>query len=134
MAIGFVTPSLTSVVWGEDPSDWALPGSLVGTLLMLRVVPAVVRKVVPFSAHVRAVWAGRRQIAKRYDSYQWRKLFWIGFGLVLYTAFSGQVSTSRAATSSLCLLAGGLGLARWRVVASQWTLRQFLRIGNAIPE
>ena len=77
---------------GSDGSDWTLVPFLLLVLLLLRVVPAVVRKVVPFSAELREAWSVRRRTAKLYDSYQWRKLMWIGAGLALYVAVSGQYS------------------------------------------
>jgi hypothetical protein len=113
-AIGFVTLPLMSRVCGDDCSGWMLVPFLLGIFSMLRVVPAIVRKVVPFSDAVRRVWTERRRLAKRHDSYQWQKLFWIGAGLASYTVFSGRVSAARIVVSTTCLLAGALGLARWR--------------------
>lgn len=117
LVIGFLAPAAASLLLGDDGSGWALVPFLVGALLALRVVPALFRKMMPFSDAAREVWAERRQMAKRYDSYQWRKLFWIGVGLALYTALSGKFSTSRLVACCTCLVTGAFGLARWRVVA-----------------
>lgn len=113
-AIGFAILPAMSRLWGEDRSGWGLVPFLLSVLLMLRVVPAVIRKLVPFSDAVQAVWAKRRQVAKRWDSYQWQKLLWIGSGLAFYAVLSGRFSTSRIVVGSICLVSGALGLARWR--------------------
>jgi hypothetical protein len=117
MTIGFMTLPVLSRLWGQDDRGWALVPFLFVILLMLRVIPIVVRRLIPLSDTARAIWAERRQMAKRYDSYQWQKLFWIGIGLALYTVLSYQFSTSRIVVSSICLLVGAFGLARWRTIA-----------------
>src|SRR5947199_7823363 len=116
-AIGFMIQPAASRIWGERPPAWAAIPVLLGILLTLRVIPAVFRRLLPFSPEVRAIWAERRQIAKRYDSYQWRKLFWFGVGLMVYTQVASRVPMSSATLSAACLLAGALGLARWRAAA-----------------
>lgn len=100
-------------------TDWLLVPILLAVLLALRVIPVVVRKLVPFSKSAQEVWVQRRTIAKRYDSYQWQKLFGFGIGLALYTALSGQLSTARIAVSTVCLLCGALGMIRWRQKSRQ---------------
>ena len=95
LVIGFLAPVAASFLLGDEGSGWALVPFLVGALLTLRVVPALFRKMMPFSDAAREVWAERRQMAKRYDSYQWRKLFWIGVGLALYTTLSGKLYLPR---------------------------------------
>jgi hypothetical protein len=86
---------------------------------MLRLVPAVLRKFLSFSDPVRMLWAERRMMAKRYDSYQWQKLFWVSIGLVAYIRWSGQSRTSWMILALTCLSAGAIGMARWRVVVSR---------------
>src|SRR5258708_36552221 len=76
--IGFTTIPVMRFLLGSDRSDWTLVPFLLLVLALLRVAPAVVRKVVPFSAELREAWSGRRRTAKLYDSYQWGKLMWIG--------------------------------------------------------
>jgi hypothetical protein len=117
--IGFVMLPAVSQLWGENSPAWALAAFFLGVLLLLRVVPAMIRRLVPFSGSVQEVWAQRRRLAKRYDSYQWQKLFWIGVGMASYMVLSGQFRPSRMIIPSICLLSGALGLARWRVVAVQ---------------
>jgi hypothetical protein len=118
-AIGFVLLPLMARIWRGNHSEWILVPFLLVILLLLRVVPAVVRKLVSFPAAVQNEWTRRRRIAKRYDSYQWQKLFWVGLGLATYTAYSGQYLISRIVVSSICLVAGGIGLAIWRLNASR---------------
>lgn len=118
IAIGVAIPSI-SRLWGRNVSGWMLAPFLIVVLLTLRAVPAVIRKFVPFSDAVQAVWAERRQIAKRWDSYQWQKLLWFGTGLTLSTTLSGQYSTSRIAICTFSMVAGALGVARWQFVCGQ---------------
>lgn len=116
-AIGFAAPSVLSRLWGEDRSGWALVVLLLGILAALRLVPAVMRKLVPVSGTVKRVWQERRQLAKRFDSYQWRKLFGLGVGLSLNMAISSHIRVSTIMVSVFCLLSGALGLIRWHAVA-----------------
>jgi hypothetical protein len=116
VAIGFFIAPLSGLLWAGQDWGWRPPLLLFGILLALRVVPVVARKLIPFSATVQEIWRNRRQLAKRYDSFQWRKLFWIGIGLGLHLAISGHVTTSRMVLVSVCLLSGAAGQARWRAV------------------
>jgi hypothetical protein len=94
--------------------DWALVPFFLLVLLALRVVPAIVRRVLPFSEEARADWSRRRLLAKQFDSYQWRKLLWVGLGLAVSAVSTGQAGPVRTVLSLACLLAGGLGAVRWR--------------------
>jgi hypothetical protein len=114
MAIGFGALPLISRLFGKQCSSLTVIASLLTALLMLRIVPAGIRKLFPFSNTLQAVWAERRRLAKIYDSYQWRKLLWIGIGAGLYTACPGQFRTARVVVSLICVLSGTLGLIRWR--------------------
>jgi hypothetical protein len=117
VVIGFATLPAMLLLLGGGASDWMLIPFLLLVLLLLRGVPAVIRKLVPFSDRVKEVWTARRRLAKLCDSYQWRKLLWIGVGLALYITAFGQLSPARIAVSSACILAGVAGTARWQVVA-----------------
>jgi hypothetical protein len=114
VGIGFATIPAVCGLFGKSEQDWAPWVGLLTVLLLLRAVPVLIRRVIPFSQALEIIWSDRRQLAKRYDSYQWRKLFWIGLGMAIYTGFSGDHSSSRITVSSLCILAGALGLIRWR--------------------
>ena len=116
--IGFVTIPVMRLLLGSDGSDWTLAPFLVLVLLLLRVVLAAVRKVVSFSAEVREAWSVRRRTAKLYDCYQWRKLMWIGAGLVLYVVISGQYWPMQIALSMFCLVTGAGATLKWRAVAA----------------
>ena len=64
------------------------------------------------------IWAGRRTLAKAWDSYQWQKLFYIGVGLMsFYSVFSGELSVFRVALCLSCVVFGAVGVIQWRIVA-----------------
>ena len=88
-------------------------------LLALRIVPAICRRAIPFSGEARAHWFARRQIAKRYDSYQWQKLFWIGLGFGGQIVRSGSVERAPALLTAACLLSGAIGATLWHATQSQ---------------
>ena len=114
VAIGFAVFPVLSRLWGDDISGWMAALSFGGILLALRVVPTILRKVLPIPDSVRTQWAARRQIAKEYDSYQWQKLLWFGLGLAGYAALPGQRRMDRMILASICVGAGTFGLAMWR--------------------
>jgi hypothetical protein len=101
--------------WG---SDWTLVPFLLSALLLLRLGLAVVRKVVPFSGKLQEAWSVRRRTAKLYDSYQWRKLIWIGAGLACYVAVSSRYGPVPIALCVFCLVAGASATVRWRIVSA----------------
>jgi hypothetical protein len=116
--IGFTTIPVMRLLLGSDDSDWTLVPFLLLVLLLLRAGLAVVRKVVPFSAELREAWSVRRRKAKLYDSYQWRKLMWIGAGLALHAAVSGQYWPVQIGLAMFCLITGAGATVRWRAVAA----------------
>jgi hypothetical protein len=115
---GFATIPAMRILLGSDRSDWTLVPFLLAVLLLLRVVPAVSRKVVPFAPELKEAWSVRRRTSKLYDSYQWRKLMWIGAGLALYVVASGQYRTVYVALSVFCFVAGAIATVRWRAIAA----------------
>jgi hypothetical protein len=98
---------------GNDRSITSFLLFFAGILVLLRVVPLCLRTLLPFSKEVQAVWFGRRMLSKQYDSYQWRKLFWIGLGLTGYTILFGDIRTTHGVLALVCLLGGGAGLWVW---------------------
>jgi hypothetical protein len=104
---------------GEGYSEWTVFPFLLAVLAGLRVVPAVLRKALPFGNTVLTAWAQRRQLAKRFDSYQWQKLLWIGFGLTFFVWRSGRHSVALLTLTSLCLASGAIGLVFWRHQATR---------------
>ena len=98
---------------GGDERAWTFPALFLGMLVALRVVPAVLRHILPFSVEAKTIWAERRNIAKQYDSYQWQKLFWIGLGLLPYAAIGGGLKIGELVVTLICLIGGGAGLLLW---------------------
>ena len=84
MALGLCIPPAFRALSGDADRIWIDLALFLALLIGLRVGPAVLRKVLPFSAEAKQIWLDRRQIAKKYDSYQWQKLFWVGLGLLPY--------------------------------------------------
>src|SRR5262245_54422524 len=89
VAFGFIIPPMLRPLSGGGDSAWTFLALFIGLLVMLRIVPVVLRRALPFSVEAKQIWTERRIIAKRYDSYQWRKLFWIGLGLLSYAVVGG---------------------------------------------
>jgi hypothetical protein len=116
-SIGFILVPLSTALRRSDGPDWLLLPVFLAILIGLRVVPAMVRHLLPFSADLQAHWSRHRVLAKRYDSYQWRKLFWFGVGLGCYLALFDRTSGLPGFLALACLLAGGLGELAWRRVA-----------------
>jgi hypothetical protein len=114
MAIGYWTQPLYSRFVGETAPGWCLWIWFLTVLMTLRLVPAIVRAVLPFSERISAIWADRRRMAKRFDSYQWRKLTWFGVGLAVYALWSGSVAQGGIPLAVSCLVGGGLGELAWQ--------------------
>jgi hypothetical protein len=116
--IGFFFLPAWSLFDEDVDGDWTLVIAFVTLLISMRVIPALLRKVLPLSTQAKAVLAERRRIAKRYDSFQWQKLFFIGLGLACYTVvWSG--SRWSIALASFCVACGGIGIVRWYARASE---------------
>jgi hypothetical protein len=114
VAVGFVLlPAFAWLSGGNEQSAllWAF---FLAVLLALRIVPVVIRHLIPFSKETQTRWFKLRALAKQYDSYQWRKLFWIGLGVVAYLALTGGISHGPVLLGLTCLLTGMLGEWRWR--------------------
>jgi hypothetical protein len=114
VGMGLGIAPLFRAFFGDHASIWLFPAFFIGLLVALRVVPAVLRLALPFSAEAKAIWAERRALAKRYDSYQWKKLFWIALGLLLYLVFAGNARNSEIVIVLICLIGGGVGQWVWR--------------------
>jgi hypothetical protein len=82
VALGLcILPAFRALSGGAD-RIWIDLALFLALLIGLRVGPAVLRKVLPFSAEAKQIWSDRRQVAKLHDSYQWQKLFWVALGLL----------------------------------------------------
>jgi len=114
IGLGYVIPLLYYRIFSKEDSGWFLVLWFLCFLIALRVLPAVLRKLLPFTREARAIWIERREIAKRYDSYQWRKLIWFGTGMACYVAISGAWDGIVGALTAFCIIGGGLGFVFWR--------------------
>lgn len=115
VGIGLGIPPVFRALSGSHDSVWAFLALFIGLLIVLRLVPALLRLALPFSAETKEIWAERRALGKRYDSYQWRKLFWIGLGLLPYVAV-GEARIAEFVVTVFCLIGGSLGQLIWRKV------------------
>lgn len=114
IGLGFAIPPTFRAVSAGRASVWTSLALFLALLIGLRLGPAVLRRVLPFSARAKAIWAERRGLAKRYDSYQWRKLFWVGLGMLPYVLVARGTRPSELMLAGFCLIAGGTGQLVWR--------------------
>jgi hypothetical protein len=114
VALGLGTLPAFRVLTGGNDRALIVVVLFAGLLASLRVVPAVLRHILPFSAEAKTIWAERRNIAKQFDSYQWQKLFWIGLGMLPYAVVGGGLRTGELFVTLFCLICGGAGLLLWR--------------------
>jgi len=119
IAAGFAVFPLADLFFGKKDSTGPLLAGLLVVLLMTRLLPLLLRKVIPFSLPVQQVWYERRSTAKKYDSYQWKKMLWVGIGMLSYIAVSGLFWVGRISIASACVLLGGIGMLRWRLIAAK---------------
>jgi hypothetical protein len=114
--IGLCSPPVSRTLFGGSNAVWIFPAFFVASLIALRVVPALIRFALPFSAEAKEIWARRRALAKRYDSYQWQKMFWIGLGLLPHAAIACEIAPGEIVVTVICLAGGSLGLWIWSKV------------------
>jgi hypothetical protein len=112
IVLGLCIPPLFRALTGDRASIWKDLLLFLG----LRVLPAVLRMVLPFSAEAKKIWIDRRQIAKLHDSYQWQKLLWVGLGLLLFTVVGGGLQAGEWILALFCLIGGGAGMLIWRKI------------------
>lgn len=113
IGLGSMTPYVLRQLCDNEQQVWCVIGSFLVILFLLRLGPVMVRRFVPFSKEAHLIWAERRQLAKRFDSYQWQKLFWMGIGMAGYAMIWGNVGSAIGVLLVLCLLGGGLGVLIW---------------------
>lgn len=114
VALGLCIPPVFRALSGGSDHIWIDLVLFLALLIGLRVIPAVLRKVLPFSAEAKQMWSDRRQVAKLHDSYQWQKLFWVGLGLLPWAIAGGGLKTGEMVLTAICLVSGGAGLLIWR--------------------
>ena len=123
VAIGYGVMPAAMMVHGATPAPSQLFIALLVVLVSLRIIPGVLRRVLPFGRDVKNVWAERRALAKRYDSYQWQKLFGIGVGWAAYLFLHRRTSGAPVALAAACVVSGAIGMMFWlrvsRVLAAQ---------------
>lgn len=100
-------------LFGGNVVPWKLFVFFLAVLAALRIVPGVLRRVLPFPREVKTVWAERRALAKRYDSYQWRKLFGLGLGWLAYLLVGGKAHDVPLFLALACIVSGMLGQLVW---------------------
>jgi hypothetical protein len=111
IALGFIlVPALQLL--GIEPGPWTVIVSLLAMLFAVKVVAAVGRRVVPASDVVRSHWEWRRNLARYHDSYQWRKLLWIG--IMMCAALGSPGTKIQWLIGAVCFLAGGVAALFWR--------------------
>src|SRR5262245_37312629 len=113
VVLGLAIPPVFRALSGGSDSVWISLALFLGLLVMLRVVPAVLRRALPFSAEAKKIWAERRTLAKLHDSYQWQKLFWIGLGLLPHALLGNGLSNGELLVTIICLIGGSGGLFFW---------------------
>lgn len=113
IAFGFAIPPVFGALSGGRDRIWITLALFVSLLLLLRLLPVVLRRVLPFSREAKDAWAERRNISKQQDSYQWQKLFWIGVGLSPHAVIGSGLSDGELVLTLICLICGGAGLLFW---------------------
>lgn len=113
VAFGLALPPLFTAIAPSRHAVWAYLAFFVGVLLALRVVPALLRHILPVSAEAKEIWRERRFIAKEYDSYQWQKLFWIGLGMLPHAFTSDGLGRAGLVLESISLIGGAAGVFFW---------------------
>jgi hypothetical protein len=114
VGLGLAMPPVFGVLSGGQDSILGFVAFFLAVLIGLRVGPVVFRRALPFSAQAKDIWTRRRTLAKRYDSYQWQKLFWVGLGLLPYVVAAQGTRPGELLVTALCLIGGGAGQFVWR--------------------
>jgi len=112
--IGFLLLPAFFILKGDAGSFPGFVLFFIAVLVCLRVIPMILRRLLPFSAEARGLWAERRILAKRFDSYQWQKLLGIALGLCSYLCVSRRFSPPLLGLAAACLICGVLGSFFWR--------------------
>lgn len=113
---GFLAAHTYFWLFGNDSSSLGFAGFTLVALLGLRVLGALARRTVPVSGTVKTGWAGARLVGKRYDSFQWQKLLWVGVGAAM-VALQTPGACPTLLVPSLAYLAlgfAGTGIWAWR--------------------
>jgi hypothetical protein len=113
IVVGFsLVPCLR--IAGLEPTLQTVLGALLVLLFLVKVIAAVARRIVPVSSDTEALWQLRRDAARIYDSFQWRKLLWFGSGLMLSATAFGFGSRAQWLAGTACFVAGTVAEVLWR--------------------
>jgi len=113
IALGFLLmPALQRL--RLDPRPWTVVAALLVMLFAVKVFAAVGRCVVQATNVVRQHWEWRRNLARYHDSYQWRKLVWVGIGLLIGAVLGSPGTTIQWVLGAVCCMAGGAAEVLWR--------------------
>lgn len=88
--------------------------ALAIVLFGVKAVAAVARRMVPAPPAVRAHLEWRRNLARFHDSYQWRKLVWVGIGIVAAAQLGGPGDGWELPLGAACILSGAVAEVVWR--------------------
>ena len=111
---GFALVPLYHSLIGTAGSILQFVGFYALALVGLRFGPGLMRRVIRFSPETLEVWMRQRVMAKRYDSYQWRKQFWIGLGMALNGLVAASPPAWHLPFAITCTVFGWLGWVAWR--------------------
>jgi len=118
IAAGAAILPLWRIMANDTAPGWAFVLFFLVYLFALRVAPAVMRKIIRFPPPVVKTWEERRWVAKRFDSYQWQKLLWIGCGIALFAAWERTFTTAALMLTVISIGGGLLGLIKWRMTTA----------------
>jgi hypothetical protein len=107
-----LVPALDAV--HADAGLWLTSAWLLAALFGIKVVAAAARKALPASALVRSHWEWRRNLARYYDSYQWRKLLWLGVGIMIGGAMGWPGTETQWLLGVVCFASGAVAEILWR--------------------
>lgn len=114
IAVGICIPEVYFYTVGDNSQPLAFFLILLGMLGALRIIPALMRRLIVFSEDAQAIWKSRRMLAKRNDSYQWKKIFWFGLGIGLHAIISAKNRGIAIVFALACMVPGAVGLIIWR--------------------
>lgn len=113
-AVGYCIPIVFEALFPRQPRGGRFVVVFLGTLLALRIGAGVVRRLLPFPASLKRLWAERRVLAGRYDSFQWRKAAGLGLGLGAQLIVSGNQETVPWVLAVVFMVGGLIAWWRWR--------------------
>ena len=111
--IGYGIIPLSTAVFGVRGLGWGLAVMFLVVLAALRVGPGILRRGLPCSNAIKTIWGERRVLARRYDSYQWRKMLGLGLGMALYLALAHELSLWAVLLAGGSVIGGAAGVGLW---------------------